>query len=206
MVRLERDGYFDEERRVKLDGFESRELDLTLRRETFGTLVVGVEPYDAELLVDGALRGQGPMTLEHVLAGSHELEVRLEGYTSDERTVRIEPEEVARVEVRLEPLPLAAPLPAPPPTRRHGPPAGRIVLNSLVSIGSVSLLSMAAWTQGQAKVAHDDYLTVDDPVLANQIYDGEVRPRQTTALVSVIGGGVAAGGATVLWATTPWQP
>jgi hypothetical protein len=70
----------------------------------FGTLAIRVQPADAALLVDGeewsASEGAGPVRIE-VSDGSHEIEVRKEGFSTFHRTVRVRAGETVSLNVSL---------------------------------------------------------------------------------------------------------
>ena len=70
----------------------------------FGTLAIRVQPRDATVLVDGeewsAPEGSGPMSID-LGAGSHEVEVRKQGFTTYRTTVRVRAGETVALNVSL---------------------------------------------------------------------------------------------------------
>ncbi|MBI4081289.1 MAG: PEGA domain-containing protein [Candidatus Lambdaproteobacteria bacterium] len=73
--------------------------------QSTGQLFVTSEPGEAEIELDGiALPQKTPALLERVPVGDHSLVVRKEGYVG-RQTVKVVPGGIARVELKLEPLP-----------------------------------------------------------------------------------------------------
>jgi hypothetical protein len=70
----------------------------------FGTLAVRIQPHDAAVLVDGeewtGPEGTGPLLLD-LGAGSHEVEVRKQGFTTYRTTVRVRAGETVALNVSL---------------------------------------------------------------------------------------------------------
>jgi hypothetical protein len=70
----------------------------------FGTVAIRVQPADAKLLIDGeewsASEGAGPVRIE-VSEGSHQIEVRKEGFSTFHRTVRVRAGETVSLNVSL---------------------------------------------------------------------------------------------------------
>ncbi|HEY8429213.1 MAG TPA: serine/threonine-protein kinase, partial [Sandaracinaceae bacterium] len=69
-----------------------------------GTISVRVLPAEAEarVFVDGVQRGRAPLLLEHVPEGTHEIEIRAEGFRSATRTVPVSEGSTAMLEILLE--------------------------------------------------------------------------------------------------------
>jgi hypothetical protein len=71
---------------------------------SFGTLAIRVQPSDASVSIDGqewtAPEGPGPMRIE-VAAGEHEIEVKKDGYSTFQRTVRARAGETVSLNVSL---------------------------------------------------------------------------------------------------------
>lgn len=69
-----------------------------------GTIKVSSKPPGALVILDGKEIGLTPIEIPAVPAGRHRLAFRLEGYKPHEVEVAVEPQKVAEVSVRLEPL------------------------------------------------------------------------------------------------------
>ncbi|MCQ2388250.1 MAG: PEGA domain-containing protein [Kiritimatiellae bacterium] len=99
-----RPGYQTKRIDVALDGRTPvvREEKLTLDS---GVLTVSSEPSGAEVLVNGISRGRTPMTLENVPKGNVSLELRLDGYNSEKRDLRVVPGMTDTLAFKLRGLP-----------------------------------------------------------------------------------------------------
>lgn len=88
------------ERSVVVDSAEPRTVVLTLTRKS-GHLRVLSEPPGSEAVLDGQPRGRTPLLLPDVPAGPHTLRLLLEGYNTEETTVRVVPDVTNEVMVNL---------------------------------------------------------------------------------------------------------
>ena len=70
-----------------------------------GALVVVSEPEGADVYLDGAYRGKTKLTLEDVLAGTHQVTFKKTGYHEEERPVGVIYKETATLEVTLKEKP-----------------------------------------------------------------------------------------------------
>lgn len=72
--------------------------------QDFGTLAIRVQPRDASVFVDGdewtAPEGPGPLRLD-LAAGSHQIEVRKDGFTTYRTTIRVSGNETVPLNVSL---------------------------------------------------------------------------------------------------------
>ena len=78
------DGYLTNRRKVTVSSGNEQQLNIELSPET-GTLQVATTPADAQVLIDGKLRGKGGDSFA-LPARPHQVEVRQEGYASQTRT------------------------------------------------------------------------------------------------------------------------
>jgi formylglycine-generating enzyme required for sulfatase activity len=109
-LRLTKAGHEAAQARVTLDLDEERSLSLALAPR-MGDVEVAAEPPDAEVLVDGEVKGRVGQTLK-LTATAHEIEVRRSGYTSHKVTITPRPDFPQSVKVRLRSL--SEPKPAGP--------------------------------------------------------------------------------------------
>ncbi len=103
-----------------------------------GTISVRVSPADAHarVFVDGVLSGNADLILEHVPAGTHEIEVRAEGYVSATQSVPVTGDGTALLAIELHqdlaaaaaPPAVAAAAPPAPPAPAPAPPSEPIAL------------------------------------------------------------------------------
>ena len=109
-LRLTKAGHEAAEASVKLGLGEERSVSLVLPPRLGDVQVTG-EPADAEVVVDGQVRGRPGQTLR-LTAAAHEIEVRRSGYETHKVTVTPRPDFPQEVKIRLRPL--NAPKPAVP--------------------------------------------------------------------------------------------
>jgi serine/threonine protein kinase len=119
-VRVSREGYVTEQRRVTLSAHKpTQTIDVTLRKvaapapaparaaarepSTFvGTLVIESRPVGAKVFIDGRLVGVTPVTTADVQAGSHVVRLEMTGYRRWSTSVRVVAGERDRVAASLE--------------------------------------------------------------------------------------------------------
>ncbi len=101
-LRLTKAGHEAAEASVKLDLGEQRSVSLVLPPR-LGDVQVTAEPADAEVVVDGEVRGRPGQTLK-LTAAAHEIEVRRSGYETHRVTVTPRPDFPQAVKVRLRRL------------------------------------------------------------------------------------------------------
>jgi formylglycine-generating enzyme required for sulfatase activity len=101
-VRLTKAGHEAAEAKVTLGLGEERALSLVLPAR-LGDVEVSAEPADAEVVVDGEVRGHARQTLR-LTAVAHEIEVRRSGYEPHRVTITPRPDFPQAVKVRLRRL------------------------------------------------------------------------------------------------------
>lgn len=176
-----------------------RVVQISLRKEEYGTLVLDVSPLEAELVVDGVDVGAGPRSIERVAAGPHTVSGRSTGYDPKSIEVLVEPRSITRAALTLVP---SAPQPATKNKPPGGPPLGRVALN----VG-VSVVGLGAGTYGIARLlaaseAYERYETVPSDAAAAAIYANEVAPSRLQAIIGGSAGLVGILAASGLWITT----
>ena len=92
--------YEDYRTRVKLQANEAQSLDITLKAFPSALSVIST-PTAAKVFVDEALKGQTPVTLEGLSAGSHSLRVEMDGYDPETRAVDVKNAEKKVEEFKL---------------------------------------------------------------------------------------------------------
>ena len=71
---------------------------------SLGWLLVKTEPPGANVSIDGEDRGLTPLSLSDIPSGVHRIEISVLGYTTEQRTIEISPDEtVAAISVELDP-------------------------------------------------------------------------------------------------------
>ena len=121
LVRMSRDGYVSDQRRVTLSPSQpTRSIDVALRRSGpppaparsappppstgpyEGALLVESRPSGARVYVDGRLVGTTPMSVASIRVGSHVVRLELDGYRRWSDSVRVVAGERTRVAASLE--------------------------------------------------------------------------------------------------------
>ncbi len=102
-LRLELDGYVEQERSATIEEGAVASLDVTLRRaaSSVAALTVQGTPHDAVVLLDGSEMGTAPLSLGEVSPGRAVLEVRSRGHRSYLGEVLFEAGAATRVSYRL---------------------------------------------------------------------------------------------------------
>jgi formylglycine-generating enzyme required for sulfatase activity len=99
-ITVSKSGYEPKNERVRIESGENRRLSVKLSQH-IGQITVTSRPPNAELLVDGEVRGSTGQTLQ-LTATAHELEVRLQGYEPFRTTVTPQPGVPESLEVTLQ--------------------------------------------------------------------------------------------------------
>lgn len=216
ILSLRAPGFLEAQKTVRVAAFDSLAVELPLRKEEFGTLVLDVVPLDTIVTVDGTGVGAGPRTLDKIGVGPHKVSGTLEGYTARTVDVTVPPNEVARLNLTLEkvgePDSALAAVSAADATEKStqkkasgakvSATTPRIVLNVAVSAVGLAAVSVGALSFVEQYEAFTRYQTVESDADAERIYVQEVQP--AAARTYIAGGiGVAALAAgTGLWITT----
>lgn len=103
-ARLQMLGYDDKEIEFDVQDRIPRAHQVDLVSNS-GTLVVHSQPSGATVYVDGRNEGITPQSLERIERGERTVSLEMDGYRSYARKVLISPDEVARVDATLDPLP-----------------------------------------------------------------------------------------------------
>ena len=222
-VELSQSAYYTEALTVFVPAFDRTPVYATLQPIENGTLVISPEPLDTTVILDGRELGQGPMSLENMLAGSHELVLRREGYEDRLQIVEVATDKVTRVEAALSPSPQQEPeaTASTPPTEPAPPQAttdpqslaatpeptakkngGRILLDSAVTLTAVGLSALAGYTFVQAMDAYQRHQDEPDKAKYERIYTDEFQPLYRQSLVEGAVAVALLGTSTVLWART----
>lgn len=98
-IGLSKAGYGRTERQVRLAAADSRTITVDLSART-GKLTVAVSPEDAEIYIDGRLRGTGNMTFD-LASAPMQLEVKKDGFETFARSVTPRPGYPQTIQVRL---------------------------------------------------------------------------------------------------------
>lgn len=199
VVSVRAEGWTSAETRLVVPAFGEVEWAATLERLRYGTLVVVPTPLEARVSLDGKEVARGPVTLDRVVTGSHQLDVDLPGYVPSRSTLDLGADEVRRMDVVLAAV---APESTRVATARPKPKTGRVVLNAGVTAVGAVLAGVAVQQYAASQEAYGRFLDVPNDDIARMIWDEEVAPAQTGAAVAGVVSGLMLVGAGALWVTT----
>lgn len=196
VVEAEAPGYARATAEVKLNYGESLPYTLTLSAIEAGNVAVNVRPFDAEVFIDGTRRGSGPLTVNGLPAGLHQVVAKAKGYEPGQVPVTVKGGETARVDLSL--------LPAKSFVERTG--LDRVDWPRVgvgAGLGAVAAASgaLAATQFLAADAGYAGYLALDYSQQPDVFYDEYVQ-RPTVLAYGLTGlGVVSAGTSAVLFAT-----
>lgn len=190
LVEAGLEGYRAEQVQLEVGVDESHELVFTLEKSVTGSLVVMVEPLEAEVRVDGAPVGTGPLTLDSVEMGQHTVTASARGFEDGAVTVSVPKGGAVRADLVLTPVPRLGER-LQPLKRVHWGTLGA----SSVFVGAgvlFALKSRSAWTDASA--AYEEYVGLsyaDDPAgfYAEQVEANQRRARVYAGTAVVMGVG-----------------
>jgi hypothetical protein len=101
-VEFRRECYTTEKRRITIASLADLSVEPIALKPSVGTLALDSEPAGATVLIDGETRGQSPVTLEGICAGTHVVEFRSSVGRAVER-VSLDPDASLTVRGRVRP-------------------------------------------------------------------------------------------------------
>jgi tetratricopeptide (TPR) repeat protein len=101
-VEFRRECYTTEKRRITIGALADLSVEPIALKPSVGTLALDSEPAGATVLIDGETRGQSPVTLEGICAGTHVVEFRSSVGRAVER-VSLDPDASLTVRGRVRP-------------------------------------------------------------------------------------------------------
>lgn len=198
-LHVRAEGWKDLDVPVEVPAWSSVDVAIVLERDLRGTLVVATTPLTATVAVDGVVVANGPTTVEGLAVGEHRVEISAEGHAPYREAVPITADTVLRLDVVLDAEGARRQLGR---GERKKVTAARWVLDGVVTGAALTAGGVALWQYGVADAAYERYLTTPRNADAQAIWDDEVAPAQTGAIVAgSLGGALLATGA-VLWGTT----
>lgn len=97
LIEAKKNGYRSQQKTILLS--QQQKLDVAFGElvSILGNLSVNYKPFGAEVYVDGKKLGQSPRVFNGLLIGNHQVEVRKEGYTTDNKMVMISEGQTANI-------------------------------------------------------------------------------------------------------------
>ena len=129
ILQIEAIGFLTETRPLQVSMGSVHRLEVSLKsKEGKGALSLVVDPVHTETYMDQVHVATGPITLDEIQAGHHDMVFLAEGYKRREERVAVLPDQVTRLEITLESTDLAVSEPeAPPPPPPEEPGALPVV-------------------------------------------------------------------------------
>jgi hypothetical protein len=187
-VEIRHFGYLEHKSTIDATPYEPIEMDVKLKSEEYGTLVVKPNPLDTAVSLDGVVQGTGPMTLADIPVGEYTLDFTAEGYDPMQKVVGLRHEQVQTLEISLYPegtTPVA--------------PSLDMVASSALFAGGVALgyLSLDFYVQGRGYFL--DYLDIESDSYANSYYDKKVLPYRNLSIGTGAGSAALLASGVYLW-------
>jgi diacylglycerol kinase family enzyme len=101
-VEVKKDGYETWSESVDIEADKERSLTVVLRTKT-SSISIDSDPSDAVVYLDGEEVGMTPDTLRSIIPGTHEVEVRMDGYETWNKIVNVESDEEKTLTAALQP-------------------------------------------------------------------------------------------------------
>ncbi len=126
ILQVEAIGFLTETRPLEVSMGSVHRLEVSLQsKEGKGSLSLVVDPVHTETYMDQVHVATGPITLDDIQAGHHDMVFLAEGYQRHEERVAVLPDQVSRIEITLEStapkvFETAPPPPPPPPPKKSG--------------------------------------------------------------------------------------
>ena len=89
LIEAKKDGYRSQQRTINLSQQQKLDVAFTELAAIQGNLSVNYKPFGADVYIDGKKIGQSPRVFNGIMVGSHKVEIKKDGYSTDSKTVNI---------------------------------------------------------------------------------------------------------------------
>ena len=89
LIEARKENYHSQQKTIQLSQQQSLDVAFDELTAIQGNLSVNYKPFGTDIYVDGKKMGQSPRVFNGLLIGSHQVEVRKDGYITDNKTVTI---------------------------------------------------------------------------------------------------------------------
>ena len=89
-IEARKQGYRNAQQTVTLEERDDKRVTLPELQPIVGNISVDYQPINAEVWLDGKKLGTSPDIFRNILIGSHQLELRMDGYLADTKTITVE--------------------------------------------------------------------------------------------------------------------
>ncbi len=233
ILQVESIGFLTETRPIEVKMGSVHRMEISLQAEGGrGSLSAVVEPVYSEIYIDEVLVATGPITLDDIEAGPHQLVVLADGHTRHTQEITVVTNETTRIDVQLTPIHTAVPeTPAPaqqtavpeaptsPPPAAPLPPAAQLPTPQNTTLRRISAAGLGVTGVGMLfqgffwwKHTEDAYAEYEQAIkddrqqAAEAYYQNEVLPAQNKSIGFAVGGGVAIISGISLGLNNPAQP
>ena len=89
LIEAKKEGYRSQQRTINLSQQQKLDVAFTELAAIQGNLSVNYKPFGADVYIDGKKIGQSPRVFNGIMVGSHKVEIKKDGYSTDSKTVNI---------------------------------------------------------------------------------------------------------------------
>ena len=89
LIEAMKEGYRSQQRTINLSQQQKLDVAFSELAAIQGNLSVNYKPFGADVYIDGKKIGQSPRVFNGIMVGSHKVEIKKDGYSTDSKTVNI---------------------------------------------------------------------------------------------------------------------
>ena len=89
LIEAKKEGYRSQQRTINLSQQQKLDMAFAELAAIKGNLSVNYKPFGADVYIDGKKIGQSPRVFNGILVGSHKVEIKKDGYGTDNKTVNV---------------------------------------------------------------------------------------------------------------------
>ena len=89
LIEAKKEGYRSQQRTINLSQQQKLDVAFPELAAIQGNLSVNYKPFGADVYIDGKKVGQSPRVFNGIMVGSHKVEIKKDGYSTDSKTVSI---------------------------------------------------------------------------------------------------------------------
>ena len=89
LIEAKKEGYRSQQRTINLSQQQKLDVAFNELAAIQGNLSVNYKPFGADVYIDGKKIGQSPRVFNGIMVGSHKVEIKKDGYSTDSKTVNI---------------------------------------------------------------------------------------------------------------------
>ena len=97
LLEVKKDGYRSQQKTVNLAQQQKLDISFGELSAILGNLSVNYKPFGCDVYLDGKKIGQSPRVFNGIVVGNHRIEIKKDGYTSDNKTITVSEGQTASV-------------------------------------------------------------------------------------------------------------